>query len=206
MRVFFIAFIVLLASLPAWTETKPTSQIEYPKTADYLIFELDGKGGYRSVKREDLLAGTIPDFPALQIFGNGRAVTYDYDRKFEMQLSEAELRSFIETVLDLGIHDLASADVAAKRITADKERFQKVGTIGISADVPTYELKFNLGGYAPEAGKALQPIATRLSWRSVTMSARRYPRNQEIQSLAALEDFIGELTLKIMTESSRQKE
>lgn len=206
MRVLLAIVVAAAVSLAALAETKQAPQIEYPKTADYLIFELDGKGGYRSIKMEDLLAGTIPDHPAFQVFGNGRAVIYIYDRKMETRFSETELNVFIETLLTLGVHELESEDVAAKRKSADEERFQKTGVVGISADTPTYELTFQLAGYAPQAGVALRPIKKKFSWRSVSTSARRYPRNAEIQNLAALEDLVGELSQKIVTANAQNGE
>lgn len=204
MKTLFVTFVALVAPLAALAQTKPTPQIEYPKSADYLIAELDGKGGYQIVRMEDFLAGTLPECPGTQVFGDGRAVVCNSGRPLEIRLSEVELTAFIQDLLALSAHELDSEDVAAKKLSDDEDRFQQTGAIIISVDVPTYELKLHLTGYATEAGQALRPIEINLSWHSVSMTAEHYPGNEEVQRLAAIERLFGELSHRIHQTNKRR--
>lgn len=194
MRSLLLTFIILAGPWPTLAETKPTLLVKYPKTADYLIAELAGKGGYQSVTMEDFLAGKVRDCPDVQVFGDGRVVVCNDDKMLEIQLSEAELDAFIQSLLGLGVHDLDSDGVAREKLADDEDRFRQTGAVVISVDVPTYELVFQLSGYAPAGEQALRPVETRLKWHSVAMSAEHYPNNKEVQRLAAVERLFGNLS------------
>ncbi|NJL26486.1 MAG: hypothetical protein HC897_00740 [Thermoanaerobaculia bacterium] len=197
MKSLFLSIALALAAFTASAETKPTPRVEYPKAGDYLIAELDGSGGYEMVRMDDFLAGTIPDCPGIQVFGDGRAVVCNNGRPREIQLSESELTDFIYGLLRLYAPELDTADLAARKRSDDEDRFRQSTTVIISADVPTYKLKLNLSGYAATAEQALRPLEISVSWQSVSMIADHYPNNDGVQRLAAIEKLFGELSHKI---------
>lgn len=128
------------------------------------------------------------DHPSVKVYADGRVVShrpayFTNPGDFTIQLSAAQLRSLVQSLVDRGVVDFDADAVRSQLHAAARAK----STVSDSSDVSVFKVELRLEIYQPpDSDVPHYDVAKALRWQGLRGDARRHPEIQALSDLLAV--------------------